>query len=263
MIHFLYPSAAFSKTEPDDVYLAEFIAAQKAGICCSVYSDDDWQQGTLKIFPVIKANSLIIYRGWMLSIELYNQLASALQAQSLQLLTSNEQYLNTHYLPRWYSLCKEWTPETIFPKINEDLATLLANHPWHGYFIKDYVKSLTTKRGSIAYSADEAKEIIQLLKQYRGKIEGGICIRRVEHLQPETEERYFIFKQQPFGRTNEPIPPIISDLIDKIDSPFFSADVVLNQQNKPRLIELGDGQVSDIKKWTPAQFIRIFQSAIS
>ena len=258
MFQLLYPSASLSKKEPDGEYLPEFTAATHAGIKCFVYSEEDWRSGKLTFSAEVSTDIELIYRGWMFTYEEYQLFSGALKVQGISLLTSAQQYINCHYLPLWYPLCQNITPNTIFPKDREDISPMLALNNWSGYFVKDYVKSLTTQRGSIAYSITEIEEIIDLLKQYRGRIEGGICIREMETLQAETEERYFILKNKAFSRTGE-IPEIVQKLATQIDSPFFSADIVLNYNNQPRLIELGDGQVSDIKKWTPEQFIQIFQ----
>jgi len=44
------------------------------------------------------------------------------------------------------------------------------------------------------------------------------------------------------------VPKIVQTIAPRIDSPFFSVDVVLSTDGTPRLIELGDGQVSDRKQ---------------
>lgn len=56
------------------------------------------------------------------------------------------------------------------------------------------------------------------------------------------------------------IPEIVEQIAGRIDSPFFSVDVVLAIDGTPRLIELGDGQVSDRKKWAADRFVSMFNS---
>jgi hypothetical protein len=90
--------------------------------------------------------------------------------------------------------------------------------------------------------------------------EGGVCVRRFESLLPNTEERYFVFKGTAYGRDG-----LVPDLVDKIaaaiDSPFFSVDTVLSADGDLRLIELGDGQVSDRKLWSAETFAKMFSHA--
>jgi ATP-grasp domain, R2K clade family 3 len=49
-------------------------------------------------------------------------------------------------------------------------------------------------------------------------------------------------------------PTLVDVLAKRIDSPFFSADLVLSEDGELRLVELGDGQVSDRKKWPADRF---------
>ncbi|AMP01555.1 hypothetical protein CAter282_3771 [Collimonas arenae] len=46
----------------------------------------------------------------------------------------------------------------------------------------------------------------------------------------------------------------MEEIAQRIKSPFFSIDTVSSDAGQLRLIELGDGQVSDRKKWTAKQF---------
>jgi hypothetical protein len=85
-------------------------------------------------------------------------------------------------------------------------------------------------------------------------VEGGVCVRELEDLLPETEERYFVLRGKAHARDGV-VPSIVQDVATRIQSPFFSVDIVLNNDGIPRLIELGDGQVSDRKKWSVEAFI--------
>jgi hypothetical protein len=51
------------------------------------------------------------------------------------------------------------------------------------------------------------------------------------------------------------VPEIVQRIAERIDSPFFSVDIVLALDDTLRLIELGDGQVSDRKKWPANRFV--------
>lgn len=119
--------------------------------------------------------------------------------------------------------------------------------------MKDYVKSLTTQRGSIANSPEDIANVVALIEQYRGSVEGGVCIRKFEELLPETEERYFVLNGEPFARTGV-VPTLVREIAAKIPSPFYSLDTVVATSGALRLIELGDGQVSDRKQWDAGRF---------
>jgi hypothetical protein len=59
------------------------------------------------------------------------------------------------------------------------------------------------------------------------------------------------------------VPPMVADIAGRIDSPFFSVDIVLNRDGVPRLIELRDGQVSDRKKWPVETFTRMLKTPLT
>lgn len=254
----LYPCDPFEKKKPDEAYEEEFNAAQAAGLACSLYSAEDFELGEFKPRPLLTEAEEVIYRGWMLTPEGYKQLHLAVEDKGAKMLTSADQYRLCHYLPEWYSLCEDVTPATVFLARNANFSSALANLGWQAYFVKDYVKSLTTSRGSVAKTVEEIEEIVALIEKYRGQVEGGVCIREFEDLRPETEERYFVFKRKAFARDGV-VPEIVKLIAQRIDSPFFSVDIVLSGTGAPRLIELGDGQVSDRKKWPADRFVEVFR----
>ena len=175
-------------------------------------------------------------------------------------MTNYENYLATHHLPSWYEACREFTPRTVFTDEQADFEDLVSNLGWKKVFVKDYVKSLTTSRGSIAENASEVREILDDLKKYRGGIEGGVALREFEELIPESEQRYFVLKGTAYSRNDE-LPDLVAQIAERIKSPFYSVDLVLDTHGRHRLIELGDGQVSDTKKWELERFVNIFANA--
>jgi hypothetical protein len=256
----LYPCNPFEKKRPDDFYQDEFDAAVAAGIPCSLFSSEDLGSGQFKPFPAIQAEEKILYRGWMLALDAYAVLCDAIQSKGALPVTSLQQYRLCHHLPNWYEACREFTPETVFLSKGDDFCRSLVGLKWPAYFVKDYVKSLTTSRGSVARSCEEVAEIVSLIESYRGSIEGGVCVRRFEQLVPDSEERYFVLNGKAFGH-NESIPYLVLEIAGRISSPFFSVDVVSSADGNLRLIELGDGQVSDRKLWPVARFIEMLSTS--
>ena len=125
--------------------------------------------------------------------------------------------------------------------------------------MKDYVKSLTTARGSVAATSAEIETVVSLIEQFRGEVEGGVCIRRFEELLPETEERYFVFKGRAHARGGD-APALVHEVARRIDSPFFLVDLVSSASGDLRLIELGDSQVSDRKQWDADALVILFNT---
>ena len=123
--------------------------------------------------------------------------------------------------------------------------------------MKDYVKSLTTTRGSIAQNADEIKEILKLIAQFRGDIEGGVSLRYVEKFLNDSERRYFVLNKKIFSADDD-IPEFVKKVAQQLNTPFYSIDVVKNTEGELRLVEIGDGQVSDIKEWSAEKLTKAF-----
>ncbi|RYG37844.1 MAG: hypothetical protein EON93_02990 [Burkholderiales bacterium] len=252
-MHLLFPSDPFAPAMPDEAYAEEFAAMRATGLQCSLFSFEDFEAGRFRAKPAIPPEAEVVYRGWMLTPDAYVKLSSAVESGGARLRTSPNEYRHCHYLPEWYASCQQFTPETRFFLRNSDFAAGLADADWPGYFVKDYVKSLTTARGSVAASVKEVGEIVLLIEQYRGQVEGGVCVRRLEALLPETEERYFVIGGRAFARDGD-VPPVVQEIAGRVASPFFSVDMVRAQSGSLRLIELGDGQVSDRKKWPATRF---------
>ncbi|WP_225901116.1 ATP-grasp domain-containing protein [[Leptolyngbya] sp. PCC 7376] len=161
-----------------------------------------------------------------------------------------------HHLPSWYDKCSEFTAESHFFEVDEDLEKNVAALGWDAYFVKDFVKSNNANKGSIAQSPAQVREIVEQLELYRGEIEGGISIRRVEEYRPNTECRYFVVRGEAYS-PNRKIPDLVTEINHLIDAPFYSIDIIENAQGKLRLVELGDGQVSSRKNWPLKKFIEM------
>lgn len=132
-----------------------------------------------------------LYRGWMMSFEEYQNFYHAVDDQGVYLTVNPGFYHRCHYISGWYQRLQDLTIESVFFKSINEINE--SNIPaWNKYFVKDFVKSLTTKRGSVASNIDEIKEVASLIEQYRGRLDGGVCVRRFVNLQADSEERYFV-----------------------------------------------------------------------
>jgi hypothetical protein len=254
----LFPRDYFSPKKPDEMFSDQFAAFQESGFQCSTI-DIDSLEASSKIVPAIEAQTTL-YRGWMLNTDDYVTLCAAISANGGTPFTNTEHYLSAHHLPRWYPKLKEFTPETVVLDKNADLEKELRDLGWEKYFIKDYVKSLKTSIGSIITSPEQIKLVVAEMEKFRGEIEGGICVRKVETFVPETETRYFVIEGIPYGPSKNPIPDIVKECVKLIESKFFSIDVVNNIAGIQRIVEIGDGQVSDIVGWVPERFVEIWKN---
>jgi hypothetical protein len=258
MYSFLFPCETFNIKKVDDHFKAEHDLFKSEGFNVALIDlEDNIVSGTFE-------NHVFIYRGWMLSESEYDLMETLILGKDCTLLTNKESYYESHHLFRQYSnLNKEgisaYSPETHFCK-EEDVEGLANDIGWDKFFVKDFVKSLTTDRGSIANSKEDVLEIVEQIKYYRGSIEGGVSLRKVEDFIDDTEVRYFVLDSvvySPNGKFHEITKKINSIHKEK----FFSLDIILDTSGKEWIVEIGDGQVSDLagKGWDTKDFVEIFK----
>ena len=233
----VYPADYFKPRLPDSNYAAEADVFRQQGLNILTW-DAHGLHGNVQA-------GRYLYRGWMQRLAQYREMYAAWSQQGLLAITSPEQYALTHYLPNWYTLLRKFTPETerleLLGRVDKAFAEELVDElnalqaqGWPEFFLKDDVKSLKTGLGSRLHSPEQAETWLKQFCQYRD-LEGGVCIRRVESWLPESETRWFIYREQAFGpEAGLPIPEAVQAASECIDSPFFSVDVVQDQQGQWR-----------------------------
>jgi hypothetical protein len=263
-IHFLFPSDPLNFTKPDSEFQDQVEQLQSVGFKTSYYYDL-----TNKIyFPKnIDPGSTIVYRGWMMTPFQYEKLSDLVVSLGHKMFTTPEQYALCHHLPNWQPKIADLTAETHVYSETADLVAELTKLGWDKYFIKDYVKSLKTAPGSVANKPEDIIDIVAAMKKYRGCIEGGVCVRRFEKYHPDLEYRVFVLG----GKAYEPgmlvpneIINIVKECTSKIDSPFFTVDIAMRNDGKHRVVEIGDGQVSDlVSGWRPGKFLSMWVTYVN
>lgn len=243
----LYPQDYFNKKKPDESFIDETQETEKVFNIGTVYSKNYVE------------NDKVLYRGWMLSYDEYDELEDFINKNNLSLITTKEQYYSAHHMNNWYDIVKDITPETFFFKDLNELVSNLDKLDWNEYFIKDSVKSLTTTRGSIAKSKEEVVEVVKEIENKKG-IEGVISLRKVHNFKKESEIRYFAINGEVFSPTGT-----LSNLAIEVAKrfshlSFISIDIIKDEKNKEWLVEIGDGQVSDMKMWNPKDFTNILNT---
>lgn len=252
----LYPCNPLEPQEPDQPFADEFAAVQKLGISASLFAYDDLSFGDFKPRPRIEPGETVLYRGWMFSITAYQEFTNFIVKRGGIPVTSAADYALCHHLNQWYSACADLTPETVFLAKDSNYLEQISNLNWDAYFIKDFVKSNTDAHGSIAHTPEQAVNIINLIKQYRGELEGGVAVRRVEPFQPQSEQRYFVVHGTAHSPTSG-VPAIVETVAQRIDAPFYSVDIAQTLTGQERIVELGDGQVSERKTWPLDRFVKL------
>lgn len=260
-MHFLFPEDPRGHRIPQDFFVEQADALADAGFTYSLFGDDDLRTG--RGLEGVPPAATVVYRGWMLDAVHYGLLTSAIKKAGGSPMTSERDYLATHHLPNWYPLIPELTPESRVYPADADLARELTALGWGEFFVKDYVKSLKTSVGSLVRDPSEIGRVVSGLREYRGEIEGGICVRRVEDFVAETERRFFVVNGRAYAaHAADPIPEAVRVCAGRISSDFFSVDIVQRTDAVTRVVEVGDGQVSDLVGWSAQAFAAMWSDAV-
>ncbi len=259
MLHFLIPNDPFQPNAPDEIFRGQADALRDAGFGVTLFSLEELQMGNAKIRGPIPEGVTVVYRGWMVSDAEYANIVSLIERKGGVPLTSVEDYLGCHHLPNWYPALTDLTAETrIFP-VDADFDTELPRLGWEKFFLKDYVKSLKTTVGSVVTKPEEVPVVLSEMRKFRGTIEGGVCVRRFESFVPGSEKRYFVVRGVAHAVEGD-VPAIVHDVANRLHSPFFSVDVAEREDGEPRVVEVGDGQVSDLVGWSASRFAAMWRS---
>lgn len=251
----VFPADYFKPNQPDEAFEDQAKAFAEAGFAVSV-----WDENAKTLRPAPKASETVFYRGWMMNADAYAELQQQVTASRAKMLTTLEQYLNAHHLPNWYPLISEYTPETVCFADLTHIHSKLKRLSWDGFFVKDYVKSLKTSMGSRLEHADAIGVLMAEMEKFRGQIEGGICVRRIEDFLPETEQRFFVLNSIPYAADGQPVPELVRLCAERVHLPFYSVDIIQRKDGVWRVVEIGDGQVSDLVGWTVERFVEMWKT---
>jgi hypothetical protein len=257
MYSFLLPSNPLNYKEPDFGYEDEFKILKENGFNVFLIDIEDIENS--KIFPKYEKNDdeKIIYRGWMLNESKYSQLNSR-----INLVTKTKDYLKSHYMVNWYNSIKNYTFESYFTDL-QHATELFKKLQWDKVFIKDFVKSIKTGKGSVVESLDDLERLKDDMLQYKGFVEGGLVFRKFEQFEQNSETRFFVINNKLYypksSNVTEDMIDFAYTVMSKHNSFFYSIDIV-KKNNDFKVIEIGDGQVSDMVGWNINDFVKIFEN---
>ncbi|MEV4415222.1 ATP-grasp domain-containing protein [Catellatospora sp. NPDC049609] len=212
------------------------------------------------------------YRGWMIPSGRYAELAGALAARGVTLRVPPEAYRAAHELPGWYPALAEVTPRSVWtpwtpgePPAQERVAALVAPLGDGPAVVKDYVKSRKHEWDEACYVPDLAdtaqtrRVLARMVELQEDSLQGGLVVRRFEHFARRggrtVEARVWWVHGEPVlagphpdtpDLTAEPDLSAIAPAVAAFGHPFVTTDVALRDDGTWRVVELGDGQVSDL-----------------
>ncbi len=253
MTVFIYQTSYLKPKKVEEMYQEEYELMKEAGHNVFHIDFDNINDADLSFVKDRK----VVYRSWMLTLEEYEKLEDLIKSNGGKLITTKDQYEAAHHLPSWVDKLEGLTPKTHVFKNKTAAIEFVSHNDGHKFFVKDFVKSMRGVDSSIVSHKEELIEFIDNVTFFRGIIEGGLCLREIETFQEDTEERFFVYNGK-IHSNGVDIPDIVKQVSDIIDLPFITIDIVLNEKNEWRVVEVGDGQVSDSKKWNMINFPKVF-----
>lgn len=248
---FLMPCHPMNIRKVDPAYEDEYAMLKAEGHTVHLVDIDNLVDA--KIIPSLEGAS-ICYRGWMLTPEDY----AVLYDKVPMLLTTPSQYRASHYLVGWLDEIKDLTFETLITT-EEGVLSDFQQSGWTSVFVKDFVKSLKTKKGSIVSSVEELTEVLNEMRRVRTRIEGGIALRKVYTVDTASETRFFVREGTVYSpkHASEDMQEMVAEVAKRHAAPFYSVDVIHTVEGL-KVVEIGDGQVSDHVGWELSEFVKIW-----
>jgi hypothetical protein len=276
----LFPSQPFELREIDPDFAAERTAAREAGFDTALLDHTRVTRGDVvaAIGAVPDGPVEAVYRGWMLTLQQYEALYSALQHKGVSLRTAPASYASCHHLPDGYHLIEGHTPRSVWCRLDgpvdfDGVMRLLEPFGDAPLVVKDYVKSQKhywTEACFIPAANDRAavERVVGRFLELQGEeLNTGLVFREFVSLKiigahPKSgmplaaEFRIFwlhgeaLLSHRYWGEltTFEDAVPLdqFQAIAARIPSPFFTMDVALLEGGGWTVVELGDGQVAGL-----------------
>jgi hypothetical protein len=259
----LVPTDVLHPRRPDEHFAEEAEAARDAGLEVFLVDHDalTTPDGAARAVARVAGEGEAVYRGWMLRSEQYRRFADALSGRGVTLRTTAEQYRRAHEFPGWYAALAAHTPasawtdgedRTDFDRARVDLGGGPA-------VVRDHVKSMKHYWREAAYipdlaDADAAWTVASRLRELReDEFVGGFVLRRFEEFEGAEVRTWWVdgecrligaHPDSP-GESAVVEPEPFRGAVASLGLRFITVDLARRSDGAWRIVELGDGQVSD------------------
>ncbi|MBP2337173.1 hypothetical protein JOF41_003351 [Saccharothrix coeruleofusca] len=261
----LLPCDVLNPRRVDEHFAAEAEAARAAGLEVALVDHDALARSgdADRAVRRVPEGGEAVYRGWMLRAERYAAFAEALRRRGVVPKTGAEQYRRAHELPGWYRDLAAVTPRSAwtggddradFDRARRELGAGPA-------VLRDYTKSMKHYWHEAAFipelgDGDAAWAVARRFRELRDEdMVGGFVLRRFERfVSAEVRTWWAHGRCRLVGAhpdTPDDLPAtgpdlsVVAPLVAGLGLPFVTVDLALREDGAWRVVELGDGQVSD------------------
>lgn len=262
----LFPADPLRPRRPDPHFAPEADAARAAGAAVALVDHDLLTAGgdPARAVAAVRTPGRAVYRGWMVSSDAYAGLAAALARRDVHLWTTPARYRRAHELPGWYAALKALTPTSSWTVGADRRAFDEARHALGPgpAVLRDYVKSAKHHWREAAFvpdldDGDAAWRVASRLRELRqDDFTGGFVLRRFEALTGAEVRSWWIDGRcalvgahpdtpEEAPASDQPDLSFLAPAIAGLDLPFVTVDLARRADGRWRVVELGDGQVSD------------------
>lgn len=262
----LVPNNAFRPHMPDPHFEKDALAAERAGMDVQLVNHDALVAGRCDdAVRRVRLGGEAIYRGWMMTLGQYEQLSTALAPVGVTLRTSPEQYRLAHELPGWYYAFAPVTPASSWTEgdVLSELPDVLGDLPAGAGVVKDYVKSLKHRWYEAMFLPDlgdltACQRVVETFLAERGDdLVGGIVVRSFENYFPGEVRTWWVDGALLLVTDHPDTPgdgfPVPFDVlkavrlrVGRLGNRFVTVDLAKRSDGVYRVVEVGDGQVSDM-----------------
>ena len=270
----LFPQNPTMRKLPEPIFEPEFDAAKSLGFDCLLFDEEALSSGDIDLaFKRLPPGdgSELLYRGWILTEELYRRFQESLSARGYSLISSAAHYAEVTYFPNYYPKIRDFSPVAVWTDTPDSfLAWTLARKLGDGPFvIKDHIKSAKHLwHEACFFPKDSGRENFERIAENLKREQGdtffrGFVVKQFVPLRsrgqspreyPMCEEyRLFFWKRQlliasHYHRQPENAvdwSPFVA-LALRFDAPFFTMDVAQTEAGNWIVVDMGAGECSSL-----------------
>jgi len=273
-MNLIFPQNPTMRKLPEPSFEAEFDAAKSLGFGCFLFDVEALFSGeldlALKRLPS-GGGGETLYRGWILTEDVYRRLQEGLADRGYSLINSAQQYAEVTYFPNYYPKISDFSPRAVWTETPDSyLAWSRSRQLGDGPFvIKDHIKSAKhlwheacfVPKGSGRETFESIAENLRkeqgdtffrgfVVKQYVPLVSRGESPREY----PMCEEyRLFFWRRRLLIATHYHRQPVQAvdwspfvNLAQRFTAPFFTMDVAQSEAGNWIVVDMGAGECSSL-----------------